>query len=106
MSPASTVQGLTFEDNLLAQRVSLHIATGSTVDTAFPIVVRLDARMPAQPLGVVVVGVRNPLNSSAAFTSAVQAMWKPIGGHQISLTYITGLSANCTYDLDLLVLGG
>jgi hypothetical protein len=85
-----------------SQTVELSVITKSSVDDTFPLApIRLADGIPDVPGEVRVAYVENLTDPSEAWTSGAAVFWKPIGGRQMVVTYITGLSASRSYKVRL-----
>jgi len=93
--------GLTLA-NLRIQRNTIAVQTGATVEEGFPVRVALNSKM-GMPLRVEVARIQNQSSPTSPWTAAVMPFWEPDGQGAIVIGYMSGLSANSTYLVDLLI---
>lgn len=97
--------GITAE-NLRVQTVELRIQTAATIAETFPLpAIKLADHMPPVPRAVRVIFRQNLTSPGTAFTLATAADWKPFGERQVSIRYLSGLSASANYVVTLLIEG-
>lgn len=98
--------GITHAENLRSQVVTLRVVTAATVADTFPLQpVRLADFMPQKPIGVRVLSRSVPNTPSTTFNTASDVDWTPTGNGQVTIRYISGLSASTEYLLTLLIEG-
>lgn len=82
----------------------IRVYTKASVDDTFPLPA---FKLPPsfKPSAVRVANIRNITSPNATWTAAVDALYRVVGDGQLSVTYITGLTAQTEYLVDLEVSG-
>lgn len=93
-------QGLTFNNNMIAQIKTLSITAGSSSP-----VTQFTWSFSTSPVGCLVISTTDISSTPAVVTNAVTIDWG-YGSGVVTINNITGLTAGKTYSITFLVIGG
>lgn len=92
-------RGLSINRNMRGGIVKLPVKVGSTVEGSFPIVLTLPFTGTCG--SVKFVGGRRTSSSALIQTAVCVTEWEQAGADKIKIKWITGLDADCAYELRL-----